>query len=273
MSIKSKHIHYIVIIGILAIAVGVLLSYNLYSHKNYKSKNAFLEQEIKLAQNELFEIMELYDTVSGEKEAINKQLEQSKSAIDFVLDSVRNATTSLPLLDAYKVKVNRLEKERETKEHTLDSLQKQIQFLTSKNSKLNDVVRDVTTLKAKKIRVSSLGINSNHSVYKTKKVNKVNHIEVCAILMANTFVKKGNKNIYVQILDVNNNVISSRGTLKQNGKALEYSGKTLINNTNRNLNACLKISVNKKEKLKAGNYLIKVFQDTFLLGTSTLTLN
>jgi membrane-bound inhibitor of C-type lysozyme len=293
MIVFPQSFNYRLIIGTLVIALAILGSYSISSFNAFEDQEEFLEQETKLVQNELSEMISLYDDVAVENESIKSQLEQSKTKMINILDSVKKVKANLSLISSYRSKIYTLKNEREVIFDQIDSLVRnnktlkvqvdsvaqqfenqrlQLAYLTEKNNSLYEIVSKVSLLKAKNIKAASLKTSSSLVVYETSKLSETDHIEVCTTLSSNEFTPKGNKNIYVQILDPNNEVVSERGILKFQGMNLEYSGKTTIKSITENITACLKISIEEKEKLIAGTYNINVFQNATLLGNTTLEL-
>jgi len=293
MIVFPQSFNYRLIIGTLVIALAIVGSYSISSFNTFQDQEEFLEQETKLVQNELSEMISLYDDVAVENELIRSQLEQSKTKVINILDSVKKVKANSSLISSYRYQINALKNEREVIFDQIDSLVRnnislkvqvdsvsqqfesqrlQLEYLTEKNNSLYEIVSKVTLLKAKNVKASALKTTSSLAVYETEKLSETDHIEVCTTLSSNEFTPKGNKNIYVQILDPNNEVVSERGILKFQEMDLEYSGKTTIKSITENITACLKISIIQKEKLKAGTYNINIFQNATLLGNTTLEL-
>ena len=285
--------NYRLIIGTLVIAIAILGTYSISSFNSFKNHEEFLEQETKLVQYELTEMISLYDDVSIENEVVKKKLEISKSKIKSILSSVKKTKTDLSLISKYRSQLNTLKKEREVIFDQIDSLvrdnnslhlkinsvskqfenqKRKLATLKKKNEKLHAIVNEVGVLKVNNIKAVALNTTQSFKDYETKKASETGHFEICATLESNVYSKKGNKNIYVQILDANNQLISERGVLKYNGKHIKYSGKTTIKNISESITACLKISVNDKKKLKNGTYNVNVFQNTTFLESTSITL-
>jgi len=293
MIVFPQSFNYRLIIGTLVIALAILGSYSISSFNAFQDQEEFLEQETTLVQNELSEMISLYDDVAVENEEINIQLEQSKTKVVNILDSVKKVKANLSLISRYRSQINSLKNERELIFAQIDSLVRnnktlkvqvdsvsqefesqrlQVAYLTRKNNSLYKIVSKVSLLKAKNIKVSALKTTSSLVVIETEKLSETDHIEVCTTLSSNEFTPKGNKQIYVQILDPNNQIVSGRGILKFQGIELDYSGKTTIRSISEDITACLKISVVEKEKLIAGVYTINVFQNATTLGSTRLKL-
>ena len=70
MIVLPQSFNYRLIIGTLVIALAILGSYSISSFNAFEDQEEFLEQETKLVQNELSEMISLYDDVSVENESM-----------------------------------------------------------------------------------------------------------------------------------------------------------------------------------------------------------
>ena len=295
MIVNPQLFNYRLIIGTLVIAIVVLGSYSISSHNTFKNHEAFLEQENKLVQNELSEMISLYDGVSIENETINLQLEQAKYRVVRILDSVKLVKADLSLISKYKKQIASLNKEKVLIFKTIDSvlndnkllkeeaykhaqefeLQKaELTSLKTQNANLTKIIREAGALSAESIEVTALKTMSALNVFETDKLKDTDHIEVCSTLLSNQFTPQGNKNIYVQIIDPNNNVVADRGLVTfADESSLIYSAKTVVNNIGGKLDVCTKINIDDKSKLKPGDYYVSVFHEDTLLGHKAIRLN
>ena len=78
MIVFPQSFNYRLIIGTLVIALAILGSYSISSFNAFEDQEEFLEQETKLVQNELSEMISLYDDVAVENESIKSQLNSPK---------------------------------------------------------------------------------------------------------------------------------------------------------------------------------------------------
>ncbi|WP_452229037.1 MULTISPECIES: hypothetical protein [unclassified Lacinutrix] len=292
MLVFPQTFNYRLIIGTLVIAIAVLGSYSISSFNSFKNQEEFLEQETKLVQHELTEMISLYNDVSIENEVVNTKLNVSKSKVENILSSVKNTKTDLSLISKYRSQINTLKNEREVIFDQIDSLLRdnealhiqvdsvsqefenqkiELADLSEKNEKLHTIISKVGTLKANNIKVVALN-TTRSEIYETNKLSEANQFEVCILLEGNALANKGSKNIYVQILDTTDQIVSERGVLTYQGIKIGYSGKTTVKNVSENITACLKISIKDKEKLKPGTYNVDVFQNATLLGSTSITL-
>ncbi|MDX1277622.1 hypothetical protein [Oceanihabitans sediminis] len=281
------------IIGALVIVIAGLSTFSILNYISFKKQEDFLRQEVLLIQNELVEMMSINEDVTTENKTIENQLEDSKTRIQSVLNYLTETKTDVSLLSHYKNQVQSLKKERELIFSKIDSLvrnNKQLQdqvdasseqldiqksrlsALAAKNNSLSKLVNKVAALKAENVKVSALASSRSMEVIESNTTSNIEHFEVCATLESNEFTAKGNKNIYVQILDSDNHVVSQRGTLKYQGENISYSGKTTIENMPETIKTCLKISIFENEELKPGRFQVHVFQNTTLIGSNSIVL-
>ncbi|WP_104735333.1 hypothetical protein [Hanstruepera ponticola] len=294
MIVNPQLFNYRLIIGTLVIAIVVLGSYSFSSYNTLKNHEQFVQQEVNLVQNELSDMIALYDEVSVDNKELALQLQQSQSRMQIILDSLKMAKANFPLISKYKNEIAVLKQERrslfkqiqtiqnknndlvEEAQHVSEKLEIQantITMLSEENAKLESIVNEVTALKLANIDVSAIITNNTNYDVETTKAVEADNLEVCFTVQQNAFSPEGNKDIYVQILGPDNNVVSDRGAVSFGDSELIYSGKTSVNYRNKNLDVCTKINVNQKQKLKRGNYIISVFHDDFKLGSSEIILN
>lgn len=294
MIVNPQFFNYRLIIGTLVIAFVVLGSYSFSSYNTLKDHEVFLEQERRFVQKELSEMIALYDKVTVKNEMLSEELQQSKSKIQAVLDSLIAAKTSVPLISKISRKLSTLKQENalllskiQEANHQNKVLSDQvlavseklalqqayISSLESKNEKLSKNLLEAQNLAVLQIQAKALHTVSSKSVSETEKANKADHIEVCFTLLKNNLTPQGGKDIYIQIIDPNNNVVANRGVVNFGEKSLIYTGKTEINYTNTDLETCTKMNVVIDNNLIKGNYLVNVFHDQNKLGSTKIALN
>ena len=294
MIVNPQFFNYRLIIGTLVIAFVVLGSYSFSSYNTLKDHEVFLEQERRFVQKELSEMIALYDKVTVKNEMLSEELQQSKSKIQAVLDSLIAAKTSVPLISKISRKLSTLKQENalllskiQEANHQNKVLSDQvlavseklalqqayISSLESKNEKLSKTLLEAQNLAVLQIQAKALHTVSSNSVSETEKANKADHIEVCFTLLKNNLTPQGGKDIYIQIIDPNNNVVANRGVVNFGEKSLIYTGKTEINYTNTDLETCTKMNVVIDNNLIKGNYLVNVFHNQNKLGSTKIALN
>lgn len=294
MIVNPQLFNYKLIIGSLVIAIVVLGSYGLTSYNKLKSQEEFMEQEIKLVQSELSNMMKIHDFQRVDNNELTAQLQLSKSKLETTLDSVNLVKTDYPLITKYKDDIATLIEERKilfnkiarlldknealneaskTNSLKLESSQVAIAALTEQNLELTAFVDRISTLTLDNLKVKAIITNPLEYNVETTKARQADNMEVCFTVLKNEFSSKGNKELYVQIIGPDNTIVSSRGVMEFGQEILAYSGRTAINYMNDDIAVCAKINVNQEKSLKKGDYLISVFHDNKVLGSSKIKLN
>jgi len=294
MIVNPQLFNYKLIIGSLVIAIVVLGSYGLTSYNKLKSQEEFMEQEIKLVQSELSNMMKIHDFQRVDNNELTAQLQLSKSKLETTLDSLNLVKTDYPLITKYKDDIATLIEERKilfnkiarlldknealneaskTNSLKLESSQVAIAALTEQNLELTAFVDRISTLTLDNLKVKAIITNPLEYNVETTKARQADNMEVCFTVLKNEFSSKGNKELYVQIIGPDNTIVSSRGVMEFGQEILAYSGRTAINYMNDDIAVCAKINVNQEKSLKKGDYLISVFHDNKVLGSSKIKLN
>src|SRR5690606_7767485 len=123
-------------------------------------------------------------------------------------------------------------------------------LLNEENAILSKTIKKIQSVSAENVQAIALNTVSSRDDAKTNRIDKLDHIEVCLSLLSNEFTPKGNKNIFVQILGPDNQLVVERGHVNFKNTALSYSGMTVVNNNYSNIEVCTKI--NRSEERRVG---------------------
>lgn len=111
MIINPQLFKFRLIIGSLAIAIVILSSFGYMSYNNLKENQEFIVQEKGLVENELSEMISSYEAVDVKKDSIAKQLEETKSKIVTILDSVKQLKPNASIISNYEAQIKVLKEE------------------------------------------------------------------------------------------------------------------------------------------------------------------
>ena len=294
MIVNPQLFNYRLIIGSLIVAVTVL---GVFSYTNFQSIEAhqqFLEQEKKLVESELSQMITRYDEVSISNDLIASQLEAAKKDTKLALDSLSTLKSDLSVISKFKGQLYGLKLKNKILFQTIDSLDVANQNLKEKNSiTRNELVKqrraNNSLLEANEnlnrslelgalLTANSFKANSYTKILGKKsasnKAKKVDHIEVCFTLAENALTEQGEKEIFIQIVNPQNNVVADKGAIKFGNSTLIYSSKTIVDYQNEVLDICLDIEADADEKpLTEGTYFITIFNEDRKLGNTEVKLN
>jgi len=294
MIVNPQSFNYRLIIGSLIVAVAILTAYGFSSYKSIRAHEQFLEQEKRLVESELSQMISRYDDVSISNDLITSQLEVAKRNTKLALDSLRMARSDLSVITKFKVQLNALKFKNKSLFVTIDSLdiinknlerqkllaynelQKQKRENTSllkENENLNKSLEKGALLTANSFKAK--GFEKFFGVKRpSTKAKRVQSIEVCFTLAENTLTEPGEKELYIQILNPRNNVVADKGAINFEYTSLIYSSKQLINYTNEVQEICVDIDADITEQpLARGMYLVSIFHGSRKLGSTQVKLN
>ena len=293
MIVNPQLFNYRLIIGSLVMVITALTLYGFTSQKSIEKQHQFLEQEKKLVESELSQIIERYDDISTYNDLISAQLEDAKIAYQSTLDSLNfmrselsTLTKSKQQLVTLRVKNKILFRHTDSLNQINDDLNKRKDLINSQlqkkrleNSNLIDLNKSLNRRLEKGVLLSanSFKANSFERVLGKKKASskakRVKTIEVCFILAGNTLAKSGEKDIYIQVVNPKNNVLADKGSVNFGASNLIYSAKKVVDYNNEGMEVCLDIEADKNDiPLQIGNYYISIFHENNKLGSTSIIL-
>ena len=305
MIVNPQFFNYRLIISSLVIALIAISGFAFVNYSNQQQVQTFIEQENKLVENELSEMLMRYNILEIENGTIKSQMEESKRKLKSILDSVKSLEPNAALISRYKAQLIKLKLENasilalvKSLETKNDSLMETNQLVetslantktqlkeTSTTAKVlknknNSLTKQNGTLEnkleeAKRISVVNMdakGVKrvTKNRIVSTNRASRIKKVHVSFTMVANKFADRGDKNIYVQVLDPQYNIVPNEGEIKFNEKSLVYSRKEVVDYRNDNLDVSAFIDID--EDLVKGTYFISVFHDVELIGSTSIEL-
>ncbi len=252
-----------------------------------QSKNKILKQSIVLDKktyaNDLKEIFNRYDTeILINKNLLSLKNIQKQTEIVLVPNILPRQKIKVVFNNSdYKTFIYKIDSLSNLLKNQLEcnaSLTNQITILNNKNKELqkinssNEGIISVSkNLTATNVYANGIKILSNN-IIETRRFSNTEQIKVCFTLLENRAAVKGNKDIYIQIVNPNNKVVNKNGeSLKSRDKLLVFSAKTNIFYDNEELDVCVFVDPNKTDMSK-GDYEINIFSGINLIGNTVFSL-
>ncbi|WP_299366047.1 hypothetical protein [Winogradskyella sp.] len=293
MIVNPQLFNYRLIISSLLVVLTVLGIYSFTNYKSIKSYEEFLKQEKFLIEKELSEMLTSYDELSQDYDLMASQLQEAKLETKTALDSLRLLKSDLSIITRFKNQLSvlktkskvllatvdslnsanlRLQKEKRLAMNTIEKNTLAINALEEANDSLNKTIDIASVLKANSVEVNTFKIN-NSKKKATLRARRVNAMDVCIYLTENPLTEKGKKEIYIQIVSPDNNIIADKGEVFFSNTSLIYSKKEIIDFNNKDLNICTTVATYKEDRpLKKGTYFINVFHENRKLGSTSIQL-
>ncbi len=293
MIVNPQLFNYRLIISSLIVALAVLSIFSITNYQSIKSHEEFLKQEKHLIESELSEMLKSYDGLSRDYGLMSSQLQEAKTETRLALDSIRLLKSDLTVVSRFKQQLVVLKSKNKVLLHTIDSLnllnhkleeEKRMAFnsiekkdeaiakLEETNASLHKTIDEASLIVATNIEAEAYKKSFGKKHY-TKRARKANAIDVCITLSENPLTEKGEKEIYVQIVNPKNNVVADKGSISFGKSSLIYSNKEVVLYDNNTMEVCTSVVAPREEQpLSRGYYFINVFHGNRKIGSTSIEL-
>lgn len=292
MIVNPQVFNYRLTIGTLVVALVAFSAYSFFNYRTVKSQEDFLVQEKKLLHNELNEFINQYDELSLESESLKKELLRIKSDVNSTNDAMLMLKTNDRLVAELNTELRQLKRDNrgiEQRENDLlisaEALNNErniaLQTLELERNRVQNLLKEKTTLENLLVKASLISINSfnvrtlkeksSSKTVETYRASDVDNLELSFIINENALASKGTKNLYVQVIGPDNNVVADKGAVDFGEASLIYSAKTEIEYSNEAIE--VHTSIKEENAFKKGRYYISVFENDRKLGSTQILLN
>lgn len=294
MIVNPQVFNYRLIIGSLIVTIAVLATSSFLNYESVSLHEQSLEQEKKLVESELSQLIEGYDDIASTNEYMASMVSQSKLTTQIALDSLRILKSDISVITRFKSQlhdlnnknkelfivfdsisdVNKdLERDKLLSHNLLKKEKETNSYLVKKNQSLTKIIEKGSVLTANSFKAQAYR-TVNRALSITKKAHKAEMIQVCFALAENALAEKGDKELYIQVVDPKNNVIANSGSIEFGNSLLIYSTKSTVNYNNQVVDICTNIKADPSDKpLKKGTYFVSVFLKDRKLGSTKIFLD
>ena len=291
MSVNPLAFSFKFTIGTLIVAFTVLAAYSYTSYNSAKLNQDFLKQEKKLLESQISDILLSYDSLGEKNEVLISELNSAENRIEVTLDSLIQLKADVSLIHKYRKQLTHLRKQQNSLIKKGDSFFGANQELMKHNTSITKVLEQQTslisilendkkTLKETLEKGALISANSFEArAYKLKnsgdqmesyKASVINNIKVSFIIAENRLAPNQDKELYIQVIGPDNNIVADKGAVKFDELLLIYSYKIRVNYTSKNLDVMANIVI--PEILQKGKYHINVFENERRLGSTQIDL-
>lgn len=293
----SKKVIIIVVISIL-LGVNGLLLWQFFDKKTHLEEVSMtLESTLSEKESLSAELQRMkveYEKINQENSALQTQLttkdEEIKSKMAEIqklinsgdaaqLRKAREELTALrgmneryiAQLDSLKLANDELNAQNTTLNSDLLSERGRVQNLTEQNSMLANKVAIGSVLKTINVRASGVKYKANGKETETNKASSVSKIRTCFTILENLVAERGPKEAFIRVLSPDGAVMStSSETFVYNNQATLYTTRESFDYDNKQTDLCLYCS--KGSQYAKGKYIVEIYVDGSLIGSSNLTL-
>ncbi len=284
--------------------IVLLISLVVYSFKTHESQNRLDEEfrkEKLILQQELDQIVADYKKMSVKKKGLSRRIITSINKMISLKDSIKEIKKgNYDKLVKYSLKVTQLEREnrqlmlkadklhqqnaklqeentsvrRKLRAHrkSQESLTKKNEELVNQEKALKEKIGVAADLKISDIAIFSYKERSNGRYTSTSKSRKTDAFKIKFDLLENELAETGERDVFIQILDKNNNVIlSDKNQGNNDNSEMAYNDYIKVNYENQKLGIVSLISVD-RHLMKKGDYTVNVYINGAVAGKGKISL-
>ena len=281
-----------ILIGLLVVLLVSLAGYTYTLIQQNKETVLFLEADKAEVQKELEAIVVSYNEILQDNELKDKDLIAARDRIVVLLDSVKNYKANLSIINRYKAQVRALKNERTQlfiradsllfvtqrlaieKDSTTAVLNKTIKVVdsvTTANTQLFNSLEKGALIGITNLDATAIIVRKGGKIKQTKRASRADKIRVCYTIAPNTLAQAGDRVLYVQVINPDNNIIGDKSNITFGQDLLTYSKSESVFYENQALDVCAIVGSTGQDVLK-GLYTINIFDAQRQIGSTTLML-
>ncbi len=281
-----------ILVGVLSVLLIALAVYTVTLFNDNKSKISTLETQKADIEQELEGLIANYDEVIKDNELKDRDLLAARERISILLDSVKDAKANIALIERYKIEIGKLKQERsmlfkradsliaanrrlamerDSTSSELENTRLVVDSVSQENLAMNETIKKASIVKATDLRGEAVIIRNSGKVVDTRRSSRADKIRACFTLAPNAVAKRGDRTIYVQVINPKNNIIGDRESKEFDGNVLFYSASTKVFYENEELDVCILVNASEAD-LVEGRYVINIFDGENQVASTTMEL-
>ena len=271
MSSNRSNTHKFIILA-LSVFLLIVLFKSYKDNKSSKELQENLKQESLLTQNQLSEIIDKYDSISmvynnydvtfSGLNAKNERPKSVKTAIDYKNLSELNKQI-LTIKDSINLLQDRLQEIEKIKALVKPEEKKSV---ITRNNIINSSKFEITNLQVKGVKFLTENVTSS-------KVKTIEQIRVCFTIDKNESITQGEKELFVQVINPKNNIVSVEGLVyEKNNTVLKYSKLAKFDYKQQITDVCSYVDLEKNNTFK-GRYIVNLYSGTTKIRSTVFNYN
>lgn len=292
MTEKKNNTALKILTGILAVALIALSIYTIKFYNEEKENKEILQKEKSVIEDELNELIIKYDEAIDENEVMDQDLVNARDRIARLLDSVKDNEANLVLISRYRREIGNLKSEKDRLFRVVDSLSAQNKMLSTsldstsvalqQRTRMSDSLKTTNQSlstkvdKAARLKVTGLSgegviVRNSGKLVENDRTGRIDQIRTCFTITGNDLAEAGEKNMYVQVYNPDNELVGDEIVVQHDGGTMVYSASSKVFYEKEELDVCI-LANTSEDKLLEGNYKVYVYNDATLLGTGSFSL-
>lgn len=281
-----------ILIGVLSVLLIGLAVYTVSLYNDSKNTVSGLELQKADIEQELESLIANYDEVIQDNELKDKDLLAARERIEILLDSVKNSEANVALIGRYKAEIGRLKEERKLlfkkadslifanqrlameRDSTTNVLEKTylvVDSVSQKNTAMAETIKRGSAVSATDLQGEAVIVRNSGKIVDTKRSSRADKVRTCFTLAPNSIAVKGDRLLFVQVINPKNNLLGDGKSMSFDEKTLNYSASTVVFYENDELDVCILVNA-AEDDLIEGRYVINVFDGFNQVASTTMEL-
>ena len=287
---KSNSKTIVIILGVLLLGA---IGYTVYNNTEHKKLTDAIEEEKTEIEGNLDNMIVKYEEAIGQNTSMSNELSIERDRIIALRDSVKGLkATNYSLIRRYRKQIGKLEETNRRLFFMTDSLTGANQLLTMdldsanvkitkqlakfdtlslKNLQLSEKVAIGSALKVGTAKVLAMRERSNGKLVETSRSRNTDAFRINFTIDKNEITEQGERQVYIQIVDLKGNTIASKGELTFNDMQINYSDQTIVNYLNEPVDIISLVEVD-RDSISKGLYNVNIYIENKFVGASRITL-
>jgi len=288
---KSNNKLIMIVLGVLLLAA---IGYTFYNNGEHKKLTDAIEEEKSEIEMNLDNMIVKYEDAIGENTVMSNELSLERDKIVALRDSIKGLkATNYSLIRRYRKQIAQLEaanlelfqmndeltKKNSQLTQNLDSANVNIlrqiaknDTLSLQNVDLSEKVAIGSILKVNSTKILAMRERSNGKLVETSRSRNTDAFRVNFAIAKNDIAERGERNVYIQIVDLQGNTLGNAGELILiDETTITYSDRTIVDYLNDDIDIISLVEVN-RETIEKGMYTVNIYIENMLSGISTITL-
>lgn len=280
------------LIGILAVLLIALTIFTIKLYFDNQQNTTNIEIQKMDIEEELAELLVNYNLAIEENSSKDRDLIKARNRIEQLLDSVKGMQANVDLIRRYRGEIKQLKSEKDALFKRVDSLQivaeflrierdstslvldetvKKVDAISIQNEALAQIVAKGSALKVSRLKGEGVIVRNNGRIVETDRSRRADKLRTCFTLNANEIAESGDKLLFIQVINPQNNVMGEKSTVTFEDKVLTYSATSNLFYDKQELDVCVLVNTAESD-LVPGTYYIHVFDGPKMVANSTIDL-
>lgn len=280
------------LIGILAVLLIALTIFTIKLYFDNQQNTTNIEIQKMDIEEELAELLVNYNLAIEENSSKDRDLIKARNRIKQLLDSVKGMQANVDLIRRYRGEIKQLKSEKDALFKRVDSLQivaeflrierdstslvldetvKKVDAISIQNEALAQIVAKGSALKVSRLKGEGVIVRNNGRIVETDRSRRADKLRTCFTLNANEIAESGDKLLFIQVINPQNNVMGEKSTVTFEDKVLTYSATSNLFYDKQELDVCVLVNTAESD-LVPGTYYIHVFDGPKMVANSTIDL-